>query len=143
MSAEENKALERRWYEECNKGMEAALAVVDELYAIDFIYHSSTGREMRGIKEYKQHISEFGSAFPDLHFTIEDMVAEGDKVALRLTMTCTNKGAFMGIPPTNKKIVAWEIEIDRFAGGKFVESWSRYDTLGLMQQLGVIPPPKR
>jgi steroid delta-isomerase-like uncharacterized protein len=141
MSAEEIKALERRLYEECNKGKAAALAVMGELYAIDFVYHSSTGRDMRGIKDYKQHVSEFYSAFPDLHFTIDDIVAEGDKAAVRLTGTGTNKGAFMGIPPTNKKIVVWEIEIDRFAGGKFVEGWSRYDTLGLMQQLGLIPTP--
>jgi steroid delta-isomerase-like uncharacterized protein len=143
MSAKEIKALERRLYEECNKGKEAALAVIDELYATDIVYHSSTGRDIRGIKDYKQHISEFYSAFPDLHFTIDDMVAEGDKVAVRFTGTGTNKGAFMGIPPTNKKITVWEIEIDRFAGGKFVEGWSRYDTLGLMQQLGLIPTPKK
>ncbi|MGA3191530.1 MAG: ester cyclase [Candidatus Bathyarchaeia archaeon] len=143
MSAKEIKALERRLYEECNEGKEAALAVIDELYATDIVYHSSTGRDIHGIKDYKQHISEFYSAFPDLHFTIDDMVAEGDKVAVRLTGTGTNKGAFMGIPPTNKKITVWEIQIDRFAGGKFVEGWSRYDTLSLMQQLGLMPTPKK
>jgi len=141
MSAKEIKALERRLYEECNKGKAAALAVIDELYATDIVYHSSTGRDIRGIKDYKQHISEFYSAFPDLHFTIDDMVAEGDKVAVRLTGTGTNKGAFWGIPPTNKKVTVWEIQIDRVAGSKFVEGWSRYDTLGLMQQLGLIPTP--
>jgi len=143
MSAKEIKALERRLYEECNKGKAAALAVIDELYAIDIVYHSSSGRDIRGIKDYKQHVSEFYSAFPDLRFTIEDMVAEGDKVAVRLTGTGTNKGEFRGIPPTNKKVTLWEIQIDRVAGGKFVEGWSRYDTLGLMQQLGVIPTPKK
>jgi len=141
MSAKEIKALERRLYEECNKGKAAALAVIDELYAIDIVYHSSSGRDIRGIKDYKQHVSEFYSAFPDLRFTIEDMVAEGDKVAVRLTGTGTNKGEFRGIPPTNKKVTLWEIQIDRVAGGKFVEGWSRYDTLGLMQQLGLIPTP--
>jgi len=143
MSAKEIKALERRLYEECNKGKAAALAVIDELYATDIVYHSSSGRDIRGIKDYKQHVSEFYSAFPDLRFTIEDMVAEGDKVAVRLTGTGTNKGEFRGIPPTNKKVTLWEIQIDRVAGGKFVEGWSRYDTLGLMQQLGVIPTPKK
>jgi predicted ester cyclase len=143
MSARETRALEHRLYEECNKGKEAALAVIDELYATDIVYHSSTGRDIRGIKDYKQQVSEFYSAFPDLHFTIDDMVAEGDKVAVRLTGIGTNKGAFMGIPPTNKKITVWEIQIDRFAGDKFAEGWSKYDTLGLMQQLGLIPMPKR
>jgi len=69
------------------------------------------------------------------------MVAEGDKVAVRVTGTGTNKGAFRGIPPTNKKVTLWMIQIDRIAGGKFVEGWSRYDTFGLMQQLGLIPTP--
>ena len=128
-------------YEEYNKGKAAVLAVIDELYATDTVQHSSTGQDIRGIKDYKQHVSEFSSAFPDLHFTIDDMVAEGDKVAVRLTATGTNKGAFRGIPPTNKKVTVWEIQIDRVAGGKFVECWSRYDTLGLMQQLGLIPTP--
>jgi len=141
MSAKEIKALERRLYEKYNKGEAAGLAVMDELYATDIVYHSSTGRDIRGIKDYKQHVSEFYSAFPDVQFTIDDVVAEGDKVAVRLTVTGTNKGAFGGIPPTNKKVTMWEIQIDRVAGGKIVEGWSRYDTLGLMQQLGLIPTP--
>jgi len=141
MSAKEIKALERRLYEEYNKGKAAVLTVIDELYATDTVQHSSTGQDIRGIKDYKQHVSEFSSAFPDLHFTIDDMVAEGDKVAVRLTATGTNKGVFKGIPPTNKKVTVSMIQIDRVAGGKFVEGWSRYDTLGLMQQLGLIPTP--
>ena len=141
MSAKEIKALERRLYEECNKGKAAAMAVIDELYATDLVYHSSTGRDIRGIKDYKQHVSDMYSAFPDFHFTIDDMVVEGDKVAVRLTATGTHKGEFRGIPPTNKKVTMWEIQIDRVAGGKFVEGWSRYDTLGLMRQLGLIPTP--
>jgi len=128
-------------YEEYNKGKAAVLAVIDELYATDTIQHSSSGQDMRGIENYKQHVSAFSSAFPDLHFTIDDMVAEGDKIALRVTATGTNKGAFRGIPPTNKKVTVEMIQIDRIVGGKFVEGWSRYDTLGLMQQLGLIPTP--
>jgi predicted ester cyclase len=128
-------------YEEYNKGKIAVLAVIDELYAADTIQHSSTGQYIRGIKNYKQHVSEFSSAFPDLHFTIDEMIAEGDKVAVRVTATGTNKGAFRGIPPTNKKVTVWMIQIDRIVGGKFVEGWSRYDTFGLMQQLGLIPTP--
>jgi steroid delta-isomerase-like uncharacterized protein len=142
MSAE-IKALERRLYEEYNKGKTAVLSVIDELYATDTIQHSSSGQDIRGIENYKQHISEFSSAFPDLHFTIDDIVAEGDKVALRVTATGTNKGAFRGIPPTNKKVTVEMIQVDRIDGGKFVEGWSRYDTLGLMQQLGLIPMPKK
>jgi len=99
MSAKEIKALERRLYEKYNKGEAAGLAVMDELYATDIVYHSSTGRDIRGIKDYKQHVSEFYSAFPDLHFTIDDMVVEGDKVAVRFTLTGTHKGEFMGASP--------------------------------------------
>jgi len=141
MSAKEIKALERRLYEECNKGKAAALAVIDELYATDLVYHSSTGRDIRGIKDYKQHVSDMYSAFPNFHFTIDDMVVEGDKAAVRLTVTGTHKGEFRGIPPTNKKVTMWQIQIDRVAKGKLVEGWSRYDTLGLMQQLGLISTP--
>ena len=141
MSAKEIKALERRLYEEYNKGKAAVLAVIDELYATDTIQHTSAGQEIRGIGNYKQHVSEFSSAFPDLQFTIDDMVAEGDKVALRVTATGTNKGAFKGIPPTNKKVTVSMIQIDRIAEGKFIEGWSRYDTFGLMKQLGLIPTP--
>jgi predicted ester cyclase len=76
---------------------------------VHYVLITLTRAYIRGIKDYKQHISEFYSAFPDLHFTINGMVAEGDKVAVRLTGTGTNKGAFMGSPPTNKKITVWEI----------------------------------
>jgi len=130
-------------YEEYNKGKAAVLSVIDELYATDTIQHSSSGQDIRGIENYKQHVSAFSSAFPDLHFTIDDMFAEGDRVALRVTAAGTNKGAFRGIPPTNKKVTVEMIQVDRIVGGKFVEGWSRYDTLGLMQQLGLIPMPKK
>ncbi len=143
MSAIAPEVLVRRFFEVSNEGKAAAMAVVDELCATDFVYHGGGGEEIQGLKDYIESTSEMYNVIPDLHFTIDDMVAEGDKVAVRLTGTGTNKGAFMGIPPTNKKVTVWEIEIDRFAGGKFVESWSRYDTFGLMQQLGAIPTPKK
>jgi len=143
MSAEEIKALVRRFFEESNKGKEAALAVIDELFATNIAYHGGGGEEIRGIKDYKQSTSESYNASPDLHFTIDDIVAEGDKVAVRLTFSGTNKGEIMGIPPTNKKLTIWGINIYRVVGGKFVEGWERADTLGLMQQLGVVPTPKK
>jgi len=145
MSAKEIKALVRRWFEEANKGKAAALAVIDELYATDIVCHLSGGVDIRGLKDLKQYYSEseLYSAFPDLHFTIDDMVVEGDKVATRWTWTGTHKGKFMGIPPTNKKVTMWAISIDRVSGGKFVEEWNRSDTLGLMQQLGAVPTPAK
>jgi len=143
MSAKEIKALERRWFEESNKGKAAAMAVIDELHATDYIFHGGSGEEMRSRKDYKQFMSEFYSAFPDVHFTLDEIVVEGDKVATRWTMTGTHKGKIGGIPPTNKKITIWGISIERVVGGKFVETWERYDTLGFMQQLGVVPTPKK
>jgi len=143
MSAKEIKALERRFFEEWNKGKAAAMAVIDELGATDCVYHGASGEEIHGLKGFKKSMSEFYSAFPDNHFTIEDMVAEGDKVAVRWTLTGTHKGKYGGVPPTNKKMTIWGISIDRIAGGKFVETWERLDTLGFMQQLGLIPTPKK
>jgi steroid delta-isomerase-like uncharacterized protein len=141
MSAKEIKALTRRFIEEWNKGKAAAMAVIDEMYATNFVSHGD--EDIRGIKNVKKSTSEEFSAFPDLHFTIDDMVAEGDKVAARITMTGTHKGEYMGAPPTNKKITIRAIAIERFAGGKIVEEWGMTDTLGLMQQLGVVPTPKK
>jgi steroid delta-isomerase-like uncharacterized protein len=144
MSTKKIKALERHVLEENNKGKTAALAVMDELYATDFVMHGSTESEdIHGLKNVKQSMSEYYNAFPDLHYTLDDMVVEGDKVVIRCTGTGTHKGEFMGIPPTNKKVKLQAIAIDRVVGGKIVEEWGISDTLSLMQQLGVVPTPKK
>ena len=80
-------------------------------------------------------------AFPDLHFTVEDLIAEGDKVVARLTASGAQQGVFMGISPTGKRTTVTAIDIIRIAGGKFVEHWLEMDTLGLLHQLGVVPAP--
>jgi len=141
MSTNENKALERRYFEAFNKGKDAVMAATDELYSKDFVFHGATGEELHGLKAIKKYVDEMLHMFPDVHMTIDDLVAEGDKVAVRFTVTGTHKGEFMGIPATNKKVTIWSIQIDRFARGKFVESWERTDIPGLMQQLGVMPKP--
>ena len=143
MSAKDLKALTRRFIEEYNKGKAAAMAALDKGYATDVIIHGADGKDIRGLKNVKQPTSEEFSAFPDLHFTIDDMIVEGDKLAARYTITGTHKGEYMGAPPTNKKITIRAITIDRFAGGKIVEEWGMYDTLSLMQQLGAVPTPKK
>ena len=135
----EIKALCRHFIEEFSKGKAAALAVIDQTNATNIVYHTSTGEDIRGAKNIKRFFSSFFSAFPDTHGTLDDIVVEGDKVAQRWTLTATHKGEFTGIPPTNKKITIRAIEIDRVAGGKFVECWERFDTLDFMQQLGVVP----
>jgi len=140
MSAKEIKALYRRWAEELSKGKAAAMAVIDELYAPDFVEHGAPGEDTHGVKDFKKIVSELYSAFPDIHLTIDDMVVEGDKVAVRVTESGTHKGEFMGIPPTNKKWTVWGIFIDRVAGGKIVEEWGVSDlTLSVMKQLGLTP----
>ena len=143
MSTEEIKALVHRYFEEWNRGKAAAMAVIDEVCATDFVCHRGTGEVVHGLKDWKQANSKFYDTFPDNHLTLDDMVAEGDKVAYRWTLTGTHKGEFEGIPPTNKKVTVWAISISRIAGGKIVEDWSRVDTLGLMQQFGVVPPRKK
>jgi len=138
MSVEEMKALERRYYEAMNK---KDLKVISELTASDIVLHGSLD-EIRGLEELIKYIEGVLKAFPDAHFTIDDIIVEGDKVAFRWTFTGTHKGEFKGMPPTNKKVTVWGIEIDRVVGGKIVETWARADTLGMMQQLGLIPAPK-
>ena len=138
MSAEENKALFRRLVDEfINTGNEA---VADEVMTPDFVEHEELGGPptREGVKQF---FAMFRAAFPDLRVTIEDMIAEGDKVVARLTMRGTHQGEFLGIPPTGKQVTMGVIDIVRVADGKAVEHWGISDQLGLMQQLGAIPAP--
>jgi hypothetical protein len=139
MSTKDLRALERHFFEECNKGKAAAMAVTDETCASNIVFHDPSGRDIRGLRGFKQSLSEMFEAFPDIHITIDDLITEADKAVIRYTMTGTHKGPRMGIPTTNKKVTLSIIVIDRVAGGKFVECWERFDTLGFMQQLGVVP----
>jgi len=141
MATKDPKGLDRHFFEEWNKGKAAAMIVIDEVCSDNVIWHDVNGEVIRGLKDFKKSMGEFYDAFPDNHFTIDDMFAEGDKVAVRYRMTGTHKGTFNGIPPTNKKVTLSAIEIDRMSGGKFVEGWISFDTLGMMQQLGVVPTP--
>jgi len=135
MSTEENKAVVRRIFEEVwNKGN---LAVAGELMA-DVLH--SAGQEHKGLEGLKQMVTMYRTAFPDSNITIEDMVAEGDKVVCRYAMRGTHKGDYMGIAATGKQVNIMGISIHRFAGGKEAEVWAIEDMLGMMQQLGVVPP---
>lgn len=140
MSAEELKALLRREMEEAwNKGN---LDVVDELVADNFVIHDpSQPKEVRGHEGLKQYATAFRTTFPDLYITFEDMVAEGDKVASRITLRGTHKGELAGIPATGKQVTITGISIDRTEAGMFVETFVSMDALGMLQQLGVVPTP--
>jgi len=142
MLVEENKAIVRRWFEEYNKGKIAAIAVTDELCAPDVVYHGG-GEDIHGLENLKQVYDNWFNSVPDRYLTIEDMIAEENKVVVRYTLTGTHKGEWRGIHPTNKKVTYWGIEILRIAGGKIAERWPRADALGLMQQLGVVPTSKK
>lgn len=142
MSAEEIKVYERKWFDVLNKGKAAVMTAIDEYFTSTFVFHSPLGTNLN-FEGLKKFFSGLYDAFPDQQYTLDDVIVEGDKAVVRWTFTGTHKGAFMGIPPTNKKVAFWEIEIHRLAGGKQAEAWARLDTLGLMQQLGVIPTPKR
>jgi predicted ester cyclase len=137
MSTEDNKALVRRVYEEVAN--QRNLAAVDQLAALNFVGHFTSFPPLQGAEGLKQAISTVLTAFPDFHFTIDDMIAEGDEVAVRLTIRGRQSGPMMGIPPTSKQITISALHIYRVAGGKIVEGWVNSDDLGMMQQLGVIP----
>ncbi len=137
MSTEENKALAQRWIEEAwNKG---DLTIVEELIAPNYVLHDPTRPGLRGHEGIKQSVAMFRTAFPDLRFTIEDQVSEGDKVVIRYTVQGTHQGPLMGIAATGKRGTLTGIDIYRIADGKIEEAWSNWDTLGMLQQVGVIP----
>jgi C-1 hydroxylase len=142
MLLEENKAIVRRFTEELNRGN---IAIMDELFSPDFIHPAL---QLRGLKSYKQLETATRKAFPDLHDTIEDMVAEGDKVWVHARVTGTHRGEWrivlphfkkeMRLAPTGKKISFTYIGIYRIVDGKIVERETVYDFMNLYEQLGVI-----
>jgi predicted ester cyclase len=139
VSAVENKALFRRTYEELlNRGN---LDVAHELVAAEFINHEAPPGRDRGPESMRGLTNMLRTAFPDLHFEIEELVAEGDTVAGRLTMSGTHEGPLMGTLPTGRSVRQDHMHFVRFRDGKAVEHWGVRDDLGMMQQLGVIPEP--
>ena len=138
MQPEENKAITRRFLEEIFAG--GNLELVEELFAPDFVLHDpSVPQEVRGVEALKQYVTMYRTAYPDTRFTVEDQIAEGDRVVTRWTGQGTHQGELMGVPPTGKQVTVTGIELDRISGGKIEESWVNYDALGMMQQLGIVP----
>jgi steroid delta-isomerase-like uncharacterized protein len=134
--SEHNKQLVSRGIEEIwNRGN---FGLIEEFVASDFAGHSSMA-ETRGPQEAAQFFASLRAAFPDLHFTVEDQVGEGDKVVTRWRARGTFTGEFQAIPPNGKQGDITGITINRLANGKVVEGWTNLDELGLMRQLGVIP----
>lgn len=135
MSTEQNRAILRRRVEEIwNQGN---LTVIDDLIADDFV---SNGQAI-GREGFRQFVSTVRTAFPDLQFTVEDIVTEGDKVSVRYVGRGTQQGEFAGLPASGKRVQFTGIDIFRIADGQMAEEWLMYDQLGLLQQLGAIPVP--
>ncbi|HET8853617.1 MAG TPA: ester cyclase [Ktedonobacteraceae bacterium] len=139
-SEEENKAQYRRTFEEVfNRGN---LAIVDDLVAPDFLNHEvPPGMNNRGPDSTRQIVTMLRTAFPDLHVTIEELVAEGDTIAGRVTMSGTHLGPFQGMAPTGRSFEQAQMHFVRFRDGKGIEHRAVRDDLGMMRQLGVIPAP--
>ncbi len=133
---EENKEIVRRFVEELlNRGN---LAAAEELVASDFVLHLPGHPPIQGREAFKEGLQHWRSAFPDWHITIEELIAEGDKVAGRWTVRGTHRGPLMGIPPTGKQVSWTANDIFRIANGKIAENTAEEDMLTLMRQLGAL-----
>ena len=140
MSAEENKTLVRRWFEELFNAEN--LDVADEFVAQDHVAHDPVLPDLPpGPEGDKQVVNFYHSAFPDANITIEDQIAEGDEVATRWTGRGTHQGELMGVPASGNRVEVSGMTINRVSGGKIAETWTNYDVLGMMQQIGAVPSP--
>jgi predicted ester cyclase len=132
--SEENKALARRSWESVDNP-----DLLDEVYAPDVVWHNPE-QEVQGIEEAKQFISMVKTAFPDMSATVEDVIAEGDKVVTRVALRGTHQGETEEFgPPTGRQVEGFGLSLHRIEGGKIVEEWNSYDNLSLLQQLGLAP----
>jgi steroid delta-isomerase-like uncharacterized protein len=141
MSTDKNKAVVRRYFEEAWNKMN--LDVVDEIIAPDLLDHEVDGSQQKsGPGDVKRYLTRYyHNALPDVRMTVEDQVAEGDKVVTRITVRGTHQGELLGVPATGKRIEVTGISVDRIEGGKIVEGWVSWDRLGLLRQLGAVPKP--
>jgi predicted ester cyclase len=137
MSSEQNKAIVRRLLEEPWKG---DLRVVDELIDRTYVgYDPSTPEPLRGPDGFKENVATYRAAYSDARITVDDQIAEGDKVATRWTGRGKHDGDLMGIAPTGKQVTVSGLTLSRLANGKVIEEYTNWDTFGMMQQLGAVP----
>ncbi len=138
--SEQNKKIARQVFEEIQS--QGKTNLVDQIVANDYIGHTPP-KDFHGPEGAKQFEAMLRSGFPDLSVTVEDQLAEGDRVATRWTFRGTHHGEFQGIPPTGKQVTMKGITIFRIANGKLIEGWNRPDMLGMLQQLGALPELER
>jgi steroid delta-isomerase-like uncharacterized protein len=141
VSAQENKAVIRRWIEAYN---ERDLEAEADVLAPGFVAHvPAAPGPLEGLEAWRRFSGPFAEAFPDLRLTVQDITAEGDTVAARVAFRGTHRGEeFQGIPPTGKEVAFSSMEFNRMVDGKVEEHWVELDLFGLMQQLGAIPEPE-
>jgi steroid delta-isomerase-like uncharacterized protein len=139
VSPDDNKAILRAYVETIFNQKQVDRA--DELVAPDYVDHAALPGQAPGLEGAKKKWAMYLAGIPDLRVTIEEMVAEGDKVGVRRSYEGTHRGELLGVPPTGKQVRIGGISIFRLAGGKIAEHWEQLDRLALMQQLGVIPAP--
>jgi steroid delta-isomerase-like uncharacterized protein len=138
VSIEDNKAVVRRWFQAFN---DRDLAAEEAARSADFAAHVPGAAAPLDGEGWQSFLAAFVAGFPDFRLVVEDLVAEGDRVAARWSFQGTHQGMFLGIPPTGKPVRMAAIEVNRVADGKVAEHWVALDQLGLLQQLGAIPAP--
>ena len=137
MSSEQNKMIVRRLLEEPWKG---DLGVVDELIDRNYVGHDPAIPEpLRGPDGFKENVSTYREAYSDAQITVDEQIAEGDKVATRWTARGKHDGDLMGVAPTGKQVKVSGLTLSRLANGKVIEDYTNWDTFGMMQQLGIVP----
>ena len=138
MSTEENKAIFQKLIQLQESG---DLNTVDQVIAANWVNHDPSLPHLQGYEGFKQLTMLFRTAFPGFQTEIEDMLAEGDKVAARMHIRMTNSGSFQGMPPTGKAVDVTATGIFRIVDGRVTDNWVNLDMLGLLQQLGVVSAP--
>jgi steroid delta-isomerase-like uncharacterized protein len=143
VSTEENKAIVRRWFNEVLSNGD--MSCLDEICAVCHpqfeMVRGVVEPAPRGIPGLKDLIASFRTSFPDLNATVEEQIAEGDKVVTRLTMSATHQGEFMGMPATGKSFSIPAVSIWEVRGGQLISEWVSWDSMDMMQQLGAMPAP--
>ena len=137
--SEENKAVVRRWFEEVwNQGREAT---IDELFPVEGVAHGlgDSEADVHGPTEFKPFAANTRGSIPNTRIRVEDILSEGDRVAVRVILEGTHTGQGLGVPPTGRRVSIQWIIILRMVDGQIVEAWNSYDQLGLLQQIGALP----
>ena len=135
-----NKATVRRFHDAMTGGAERVSQTIDEVVAPDVLFHAPVPTGATGAQALKQVMTVLYRAYPDLHVAVEDLIAEGDKVVGRNTVTGTHLGEYLGLPPTGRPVAYNEIFIFRFANGRIAEIWGVVDVLAQLKQLGALQP---